>query len=302
MSVLNDLEAILADVGERTTPSVARIGRHHGRGSGWVAAPGLLVTSAHNLRDRTTTVTFADGTELQAEVAGLDAEGDLAVLRAETADRPPIARSEGGASLRVGQAVIAAGALPGGGARVTLGFVTAVDQSFRGPAGMTIPGGVEHSAPAGQGASGGPLLDGEGRLAGIDTLRLGDGLYLALPATAELERRLAELAEGRAPTRVRIGVALTPPPAAARLRAAVGLPPRDGLLVAGVEGGSPAEEAGLRQGDLIVGVDGRPVARPEELRAALAAAAGAASASVTLRVARQEAELDVIVTLPGGTA
>jgi len=85
------------------------------------------------------------------------------------------------------------------------------------------------------------------------------GLLLALPADAALAARVEALGRGEAPQRPRLGVALAPPRAAKRLRAAVGLPERDGLLVRGVEPGSPAERAGLERGDLIVAAAGKPL-------------------------------------------
>jgi serine protease Do len=147
---------------------------------------------------------------------------------------------------------------PGGrGLRVTLGFVSSEGRSFRGPRGRRIGGAIEHTAPLPRGSSGGPLVDVEGRLLGLNALRLDGGLILAVPATAAVKERAARLARGEAPASPRLGVAVAPPRVARRMRRAVGLPERDGLLVRAVEDGSPAARAGIERGDLLVSAGGR---------------------------------------------
>src|SRR5918999_1521169 len=121
---------------------------------------------------------------------------------------------------------------PGGrGLRVTLGFVSSEGRSFRGPRGRRIGGAIEHTAPLPRGSSGGPLVDVEGRLLGLNALRLDGGLILAVPATAAVKERASRLARGEAPASPRLGVAVAPPRGGRRLPRAVGLPERDGLLV-----------------------------------------------------------------------
>ena len=136
------------------------------------------------------------------------------------------------------------------------------------------------------------MVDAEGRLLAFNTHRLGDGFYLAVPASADLRQRVDALARGEYSQRARLGVALTSPHAARRIRAAAGLPERDGLLIRAVEEGSPAERAGLRKGDLIVAAGGQPVVTGDDLFAALDAAAGG---TLRLRVLRQLEEVDVDV-------
>jgi serine protease Do len=142
------------------------------------------------------------------------------------------------------------------GDRVTPGFVSGRGRAFRGPRGRRIKGGIEHTAPLARGSSGSPLVDATGRVVGISTHRLGDGFYLALPADAELRERVDALAKGDDVRGKRLGISVVPGPAAARLRAKVGLPEQPGLLVAGVAPGSPADAAGVSEGDLVVAVDG----------------------------------------------
>jgi serine protease Do len=234
-----------------------------------VIAEGTVLTNAHNLRGAETTVTFADGRAATAAVTGIDADGDLAVLSVDTAGAPAVRWDPAAVAPRLGTPVFAVANPAGQGLRVTFGLVSAVGQAFRGPRGRRIAGSLEHTAPLNRGSSGGPIVDGTGALLGINTNRVGDGFYLALPTDADLKARIDALARGESPSRPRLGVALAPAHATRRLRAAVGLPERDGLLVRGVQDGSPAAAAGIRQGDLLVAAGGRPLASQDDLYAAL---------------------------------
>lgn len=268
MPALEELHEAAARVSERVGPSVVGIGSRI-RGTGFVLEPGRVVTNAHNLRGDEVTVHFADGRSGRAPVRGIDPEGDLVVVAIDTGDAPALAWATD-ASPSIGTAVFGVAALPGGRRRVTLGFISALERAFRGPGGRRIQGSVEHTAPLAPGSSGGPLVDAEGRLVGINTNRLGDAFYLALPADAALRARLAALGRGESVARPRLGIVVAPSFVARRLRRSVGLPERDGVLVRGVEDGSPAAGAGIREGDLIVAVAGRAVADADDLHDALA--------------------------------
>jgi serine protease Do len=268
MSVIEELQSAVSSVADRVGPSVVGIGRGT-RGSGVVIGAGKVLTNAHNLRGDEVTVTFADGRRTIGKVAAYDGDGDLAVVDVDTAGASPVEWGEG--DLAVGSAVFGAGASHGGGTRVTFGLVSAVSRAFRGPGGRRIEGSVEHTAPLAPGSSGGPLLDSTGRLIGLNTNRIGEGFYLALPADAALRGRVDALARGESPVRPRLGVAVAPSHIAQRMRQSVGLPERDGVLVRGVEDGSLAAAAGIQAGDLIVEAGGKPVADADDLFAALAA-------------------------------
>ena len=270
MSFIEELATATARVAAGAGGAVVRIGRHEGRGTGTVVGPNTVLTSAHNLRGEEVTVTFADGRSLVGTVKGVDPDGDLAVVAVDTSSVTPLAWAPGDGSPGIGSAVFAL-ALPAGsgGVRVTFGAVSAVGRAFRGPRGRLITDAVEHTAPLGRGSSGGPLVDAEGRLLAVNTHRPGDGLYLARPATPALKERVEALARGEAPVRRRLGVALTPPPVARRLRAAVGLPAQDGVLVREVQEDSPAAAAGLLRGDLIVSAGGEDVASIDALLSAV---------------------------------
>lgn len=263
--MLQELESMLQTVADLAGPSTVAIGRDP-RGCGVVIAPGQVLTNAHLLRDRTTQVTFADGRAVQASVVAADLDGDHAVLAVDTGAATPLTWSD--TAPVTGQVVVAA-ARGRHGLRVTTGTVSAVDQAFRGPRGRRIPGGIEHTAPLARGSSGGPLLDSHGRLVGINTLRLGHGFTLARPGDAALRARVADLARGRTPVTPRLGVALAPAEVAARLRRAVGLPEREGLLVRGVVADGPADRAGIREGDLLVAAAGRPLRTVDDLAGVL---------------------------------
>src|SRR3954454_17999407 len=267
MSAIEEIQAAVASIAERAGPSIVGIGRGT-RGSGVVIASGKVLTNAHNLRGDEVTVTFADGRRTRGTVAGWDGDGDLAVIDVDTAGAAPLEWADG-ASLRVGSADFGAGASHGGGTRVTFGLVSAVARAFRGPGGRKIDGSVEHTAPLAPGSSGGALLNTGGQLLGLNTNRIGEGFYLALPADATLRTRVDALARGESPTRPRLGVAVAPSHVARRLRRSVGLPERDGVLVRGVEDDLLAAAAGIESGDLIVDVGGKAVGDADDLYAAL---------------------------------
>ncbi len=261
MNAVTTLQDAIAGAAERVGPSVVGLGRGWGHGSGVVIADGHVLTSAHNIRRDEVTVSFADGRRERATVAGVDADNDLAVLSVETGDTPSVNWEATEGELGIGTPVVAL-ANPGGrGLRATLGFVSSGGRSFRGPRGRRIRGAIEHTAPLPRGSSGGPLVDPEGNLLGVNTLRLDGGLILAVPAGAAVKERILGLARGEALSPHRLGVAIAPPRVARRLRGAVGLPERDGLLVRAVEDGSPADGAGVEAGDLIVAAGGNPTAK-----------------------------------------
>src|SRR3954469_16412256 len=292
MAVLEQLSDSVRGVADSVGPAVVGLGRGWGRGSGVVVAPGTVLTNAHNVRGDELTVTFADGRRETGTVAGVDVDGDVAAIAVDTGDVEPVATGDP-ATLGIGSVVVGL-ANPGGrGLRATLGMVSATGRSFRGPRGRRVRGSIEHTAPLPRGSSGGPLVDTEGRLVGLNSVRMDGGLILALPADEALLERVDALARGEAPSRPRLGVAIAPPHVARRLRRAVGLPERDGLLVRWVEDGSPADRAGIEKGDLIVAAAGDPVARGDDLEPRL----GAGATEVTLTVVRGAEERDVVVRL-----
>jgi len=291
MGAVQELAAAARAAADSVGPSVVRIGRGGGRGCGVIVADGLVATNAHNLRGDEATVTFDDGRAATGTVAGIDVDGDLAVLRVDTGGAAAVNWADGEGAT-TGDVVFAVTRSAAGGTRVSFGLVSATERAFRGPRGRRITGSVEHTAPLVRGSSGGPIVDAEGRLLGLNTNRLGDGFYLALPADAELRARVDALAAGQSPATPRLGLGLAPSAVARKLRRSVGLPERDGLLVRVVEEGGPADRAGVKRGDLIVEAAGSPVTTTDELYGAL----DTAGEALTLKIVRGVDELEVRVS------
>jgi serine protease Do len=288
MSILDELSNAIRGVSESAGSAVVGIGQRT-RGSGVVIADGRVLTNAHNLRRDEVTVTFRDGRSTRGKVLGVDGDGDLAVIEVETTGATPLGWSD--ADPRIGDIVFGLAAAHGGPARVTAGTISSVERSFRGPGGTRIGGSIEHTAPLASGSSGGPLVDGDGRLLALNTNRVGEGFYLARPADAAFRDRVDALSRGESVTRPRLGIAVAPSAIARRLRASVGLPERDGLLVRGVEDGSPADRAGIREGDLLVEAAGRTLGDPDTLPDILATA----GLPIELKIVRGDEERTVSV-------
>jgi serine protease Do len=294
MSAIEEIQSAVQDVAARVGPAVAGLGRGWGRGSGVVVAPGIVVTNAHVLRGEEVAVTLGGAEAVHGRVAGADLDLDLAVIAADTGDIEPVAwEPEAVAEAGIGTPVVALADPGGRGLRATFGLVSSAGRAFRGPRGRRIAGSIEHSAPLPRGSSGGPLVDVRGRLLGFNTVRLEGGLILALPADAALRARVDALSRGEATQRPRLGVALAPPRASRRMRAAVGLPERDGLLVRAVQEDSPAAKAGVARGDLLVAVEGRQLGGVDDLFDALETASGA----LALTVVRGTEERELPVAL-----
>jgi serine protease Do len=284
-----DPSTLVRAAAERVGPSVVGLGRGWHSGSGVVVAQDRVLTVAHAAPREEVGVTFAGGRHAEARVLAVDPDGDLAVLEAETGDAPAIAL--GGASHPGLGAPVVALADPGGrGLRVTAGLVASDERRVRGPRGRRIEGAVEHTAPLPRGSSGGPLVDAAGALLGLNAVRAGGGLILAVPASRE---RVEALARGEAPSRVRLGLAVAPARAARRMRRAVGLPDRDGLLVRAVRDDGPAARAGVERGDLLVAAAGRPVTSLDEVHAALDAVPSGSSLKLTVVRGVEEREVEV---------
>src|SRR6266542_634818 len=282
MAILDEIQASIRQLAEGAGSSVVGIGQRWGAGSGIVLGEGRVLTNAHNVRGDQVAVTFAGGRTAEGSVAGHDIDGDLAVIAVDTGGVPALPWASG-ASAEIGMPVFALSNPGGRGLRVTFGFVSGIERTFRGPRGRRITGSIEHTAPLLPGSSGGPVLDAAGQLLGINTNRLGGGFYLAIPADEALRGRADALARGETAAPPQLGIAIAPGHVARRLRRAVGLPDAEGLLIHEVTEASPAGRAGLAPGDLIVAATGRPVTTIDDLFDALQAARGGA---VELNVVR----------------
>jgi serine protease Do len=292
MAIIDEIGASIRQLAEGAGTSVVGIGQRWGVGSGIVLGDGKVLTNAHNVRGDRVTVTFADGRTVEGSVAGQDVDGDLAVISVDTGEVPALPWADG-ATAEIGTPVFAV-ANPGGrGLRVTFGFISSVERTFRGPRGRRITGSLEHTAPLLPGSSGGPVLTAAGQLLGINTNRLGEGFYLAIPADETLRGRTDTLARGESAQAPKLGVAIAPNHVARRLRRAVGLPDAEGLLIRDVVDDSPAASAGIAKGDLIVAAAGHPIRTPDDLFDALTAVQGG---SIELNIIRGTDERTVQVT------
>jgi S1-C subfamily serine protease len=263
-----------------------------GAGSGVVLTPdGFILTSAHVVggRDRRGRASFVDGREIGCEVVGADPLSDLAMLRAEAADlvAAPLGDAE---RLQVGQLVVAIGNPHGFAGSVTAGVVSALGRSLPARARRTvriIDNVVQTDAALNPGSSGGALADSGGRVVGINTAVAGVGLGLAVPINAATRHVIGALmSEGRV-RRAYLGIAggARPLPPGAR----AGRPTATGVEVVEVVPGSPAHRAGMRPEDLIVEVDGEPVAGVDDLQRLMVAEL--IGARVGARVIRHGREL-----------
>jgi serine protease Do len=295
MTIFDEIQASIARLAEEAGSSVVGVGQRWGVGSGIVLGEGRILTNAHNVRGSQVKVTLADGGAAEGTVAGRDVDGDLAVIQADTGQAPALPWAAD--TPAIGMAVFAL-ANPGGrGLRVTFGFVSGIDRSFRGPRGLRITGSLEHTAPLLPGSSGGPVLNAAGQLLGINTNRLGEGFYLAIPADEALRGRVDALARGESVRPPQLGIAIAPGHVARRMRRAVGLPDAEGLLIHQVVDDSPAARAGLAPGDLIVAAAGQPTGTIDDLSGALQAAAGGRRVTIDLTVVRGTEERSVQVVL-----
>src|SRR5881409_2034058 len=267
-----------------------------GKGSGFVFTPdGFVLTNSHVVHDATRIeVAFADGRPVPAELVGDDPDTDLAVIRV-----PPVsltvAEFGDSAALRVGQLVVAIGNPLGFQSTVTAGVVSALGRSFRSVGGRLIDDVIQTDAALNPGNSGGPLVDSRGRVVGVNTAVIlpAQGICFAVAINTAKFVAGQLIAHGRI-RRGRIGVAGQHVPLLRLAVRAHGLEAKSGVLVTGVESGSPAERAGLKQGDIIVGFAGHAVGGIDDLHRLLATDRIGTPAVVALLRGADKLELPIV--------
>jgi serine protease Do len=293
---LDSYSRTVSAVAAEITGRVAAVRTGRGSGSAVVVpGDGVLVTNAHVVgsgqRGR---ADFVDGRQVEVRVAGADPLSDLAVLRAGRSDELPEPVRLGNAEeLVVGQLVVAVGNPLGLAGSVTAGVVSALGRALptrSGSAGRVIEDVIQTDAALNPGNSGGALADARGRVVGINTAVAGVGLGLAVPVNTTT-RRIVQmlLADGRV-RRAYLGVVGTPAPVPAAVAQRHGR--QNGLRLAEVISGSPAAQAGLRPGDLVLDVGRQPVQDAQGIQRQLFGEAIGVPLPVT--VLRNGAMVDVV--------
>jgi S1-C subfamily serine protease len=281
MNILRSLSNEVAAVVESVGPSMLHIrtlrgasGRGRGAppgrgdeggmagGSGVIVTPdGYALTNSHVVHGSAgIEATLADGRTLLADLVGDDPASDLALLRLPAEGHLPCAHIGDSNGLRVGDYAIAVGSPFGLSFTVTSGIVSALGRTLRGAHGRAIEGVIQTDAPLNPGNSGGPLLDSEGRVVGINTAVFmpAQGLCFAIPSNTATFVIGEFLRHGRV-RRAWLGVGVEEVLLPARVVSVNALPHARGVAVRGVEAGGPAAATGLIVGDILVGLDGKPV-------------------------------------------
>ena len=265
-ATLGTEEQNVVRIARQVSPAVVSVAQEEGgSGSGVIVrANGVILTNAHVVgMSRTVRVGLADGRRVDGRVLGRDPALDVAVVRIDVPNVPvaPLGDSD---RLEVGQTAIAIGNPLGLERTVTTGVISAVNRS---PRGMSLDGLIQTDAAISPGNSGGPLLDSGGRVIGINTAVLratgAQGLGFAVPIN--LAENVVEqiLATGRV-VRSYLGVEYrdVEPEMAEQFRLSV----REGIVVAAVEAGKPADRAGVERGDIITRIDDTPIKQGGDLR------------------------------------
>lgn len=301
MSLLRGISDEVASVVEKVGPAVLHVStlreRGGGSGSGVLVTPdGYALTNSHVVHGATAVeAALADGRTLLADVVGSDAATDLAVLR--LSDEKGLAHATLGDSnaLRVGDFAIAVGSPFGLARTVTAGIVSALGRTLTSEdGGRLIEGVIQTDAPLNPGNSGGPLLDAEGRVVGINTAIFfpAQGLCFSVPSNTASFVIGEVLAHGRV-RRAHLGVAVQEVLFPAAIARENGLEAAKGVGVQAVEARSPARRAGLKPGDVIVALAGKPVKTVADLHRLLDREAIGRSVRITVLRSRAKVELDV---------
>lgn len=314
-SLLDAYSRAVTGAVERVSPSVVNIEVHQaagrtrsgeprerrGGGSGFVFTPdGLILTNSHVVHDaKRIEVTFADGRRMPASAIGDDPASDLAVVRVDRVpvDEPGLTVAALGDSqqLRVGQVVIAIGAPYGFQSTVTAGVVSALGRSLRSYSGRLIDDVIQTDAALNPGNSGGPLVDSLGRVVGVNTATIlpAQGICFAIGINTAKFVASRLLRDGRI-RRSYIGVSAQTVPVHRRVVRFYDLPKETGVVAITVEENSPAKRAGLREGDVIVALEGQPVAGVDDLHRVLTDVRVGVSCSLTVIRYTEKLELKVV--------
>jgi S1-C subfamily serine protease len=312
--LLDAYSRAVVSAAEKVSPSVAKIevtqiaGRsrsgepreRHGGGSGFVFTPdGLVLTNSHVVHSASRiALSLPDGRRFPAHLIGEDPATDLAVVRIDgRIDAPNLSVAELGDSqkLRVGQVAIAIGNPYGFQYTVTAGVVSALGRSLRSYSGRMIDDVIQTDASLNPGNSGGPLVSSDGKVIGVNTATImgAQGLCFAIGINTAKFVASRLLTQGRI-RRAHIGVEAQTVPLHRRVVRFYDLPKETGVIVLAVTNGSPAQKAGLREGDVILALGNQPVAGVDDLHRLLTDTQVGASNSVTVLRGTDRIELTIV--------
>lgn len=279
-------------------------GPNGGTGSGFLFTPdGLILTNSHVVHGaRRIEVTVQDGRHLEASPVGDDPDTDLAVIRISGEDLRPAAFGDS-LSLRPGQLVVAIGNPYGFQASVTAGVVSALGRSLRSRSGRLMDNIIQTDAALNPGNSGGPLVNARGEVVGVNTAVIlpAQGLCFAIPVNTARWVASGLLQHGRI-RRGWLGLGGQTAQLQRRLVLHHQLAAPSGMLVLHVESGSPAQRAGLHEGDVIVGFDGQPVAGVDDLHRMLTDARIGETSAITIVRRAETKTLEIVPVESPATA
>ncbi len=268
--LLDAYSRTVVGVVEAVSPSVVHVrlrGERNGRptggqGSGVVVSPdGLVLTNNHVVDGASEIVIdMADGRSWRARVLGRDPDTDLAVLRGDTTETLPAAQLGSSKAVRPGQIAVAIGNPLGFQSTVTAGIVSAVGRSLRAANGRQIGDVIQTDAALNPGNSGGPLVNSAGKVIGINTAMIvgAQGICFSVASNTALHVLSQILLHGRV-RRARLGIVGEQMMLPQRIRDRTGFNQPSAVRIRDVQSGSPAGEAGIRAGDVLVRIDGEPV-------------------------------------------
>ncbi|MBI3596310.1 MAG: trypsin-like peptidase domain-containing protein [Nitrospirae bacterium] len=267
-----------------------------GTGSGFIfTKDGLILTNSHVVhRAAEIEVTLSDGRQFQADVVGDDPETDLAVIRISAPNLTP-ARLGDSKTIRPGQLVVAIGNPYGFQATVTAGVVSALGRSLRSRTGRLIDDVIQTDAALNPGNSGGPLVNSRGEVIGVNTAVIMGAQGICFAIAVDTAKFVASrlIRDGKI-RRGYIGVAGQNVPLHRRLVRFHDLQVESGVLVVSIEPNSPAQRAGLIEGDVIIGYDGRPITGIDDLHKVLTENAVGAPAPLTILRRSEKITLDIV--------
>ncbi|MDC9823496.1 trypsin-like peptidase domain-containing protein [Devosia sp. ZB163] len=297
--LLDAYSLTVSDVAEAVGPAVGMVttdGKGHGSGV-VISQDGLVVTNSHVVgKNRDVLLALPDGHRLAGRVLGADPDTDLAILKVD-GTALPIATLGDSASLKRGHIAIAIGNPLGFESTVTAGVISALGRSLRSPSGRPIEDVIQTDAALNPGNSGGALVSSLGEVVGISTAMIAgaQGICFAV-ASNTVKLVLGEILQHGAVRRAYLGVAADTVNLPRRVADAAHIGSRSAAVLHSVISGGPADRAGIREGDVLLALDGRPVEGPGPLLRMLTA--DAIGRQVRLQILRQGRliELDVVLT------